>query len=43
MPKKIGKQTIIFDNNPKICGFAGVAGKKESEGPVGKFFDKTFQ
>ncbi|MDR1240794.1 MAG: stage V sporulation protein AD [Oscillospiraceae bacterium] len=43
MSKKIGKQTIFFEKKPKICGFAGVAGKKESEGPIGKFFDKTFQ
>ena len=31
--RKIGK-TVIFDKPPKIIGHAGVAGKKEGEGPV---------
>lgn len=40
--QKIGK-TIIFDNAPKIIGHAGVAGKKEGEGPLGKDFDMIFE
>ena len=35
------KNTIIFENRPEIISFASVAGKKESEGPLGKFFDIT--
>lgn len=34
----IGK-TMIFESKPAILSFASVAGKKESEGPFGKYFD----
>ena len=37
--KRIGKRTIIFENTPVIKGYASIAGKKEYEGPLGKFFD----
>lgn len=40
--RKIGK-TIIFDNPPKIIGHAGVAGKKEGEGPLANDFDMIFE
>lgn len=40
--QKIGK-TVIFDSPPKIIGYAGVAGKKEGEGPLGKDFDQIFE
>jgi stage V sporulation protein AD len=39
----MGKQTIITESKPLIKGFAGVCGKKESEGPLAKYFDETFQ
>ncbi len=39
--KKRGKQSICFDNPPFIAGWASVAGKKESEGPLGRYFDVT--
>lgn len=41
MIKRIGKYTLGFEEMPSITGFASVAGKKESEGPLGKCFDKV--
>ena len=38
--KRIGNRTLIFENTPVIKGYASVAGKKEYEGPLGKFFDR---
>lgn len=35
----MGKQSIRFENPPVISGAASVAGKKEGEGPYGKYFD----
>lgn len=35
--QKIGK-TVVFDKPPIIVGHAGVAGKKEGEGPHCKRF-----
>ena len=43
MPKRIGRYTIEIENNVTIHSSAGLAGKKESEGPLGKFFDITYQ
>ncbi len=37
--KRRGKQTVFFKNPPVILGTGSVAGKKESEGPIGSFFD----
>lgn len=34
-----GKQSIEFANPPHIVSSASIAGKKESEGPLGKMFD----
>ncbi len=34
-----GKQSVVFLNAPAIVSFASVAGKKESEGPLGATFD----
>ena len=42
MAKRIGKYTIQMENMPSIEGYAAVCGKKEAEGPLGNFFDKTF-
>ena len=42
MPKRIGKYTIELDNRINIHSSAGIAGKKESEGPLGKYFDITY-
>lgn len=40
--KKIGR-TYIFESVPLIIGSAGVAGKKEGEGPLGNDFDMVFE
>lgn len=40
--KKIGK-TYLFENPPLIVGSAGVAGKKEGEGPLKNDFDMIFE
>jgi len=34
-----GKQSIVFEKTPYIISSASIAGKKESEGPLGKLFD----
>lgn len=39
---KIGKQTLVFENKPKILNTASVVGPKESEGPLSIYFDKKF-
>ena len=40
--KQIGKQSFIFEKPPIIACWASVAGKKEKEGPLGKYFDITY-
>lgn len=37
--KKLGKQTIAFNNPPVIIGAASIVGPKEGQGPLGKEFD----
>ncbi len=37
--KRVGQQTIAYSKPPVILGTGTVAGKKESEGPIGSFFD----
>ena len=37
--QKCGKQSFLLANPPVITHWASVAGKKESEGPLGKYFD----
>lgn len=41
MIHRIGGHTIGFEEMPSITGYASVVGKKESEGPLGKGFDKV--
>ncbi|GHV24002.1 stage V sporulation protein AD [Clostridia bacterium] len=42
MAKRIGQFTLHFENRPSIKSFASITGKKEKEGPLGKYFDKAF-
>ena len=42
MIKRIGRHTIEFTEMPRVIGAAAVVGKKESEGPLSQWFDKTF-
>ena len=41
--KKIGKQTILFDNPPTILDCASIVGPKEAKGPLAKYFDQTLE
>ncbi len=41
--QKQGKQSFLLENPPVITAWSSVAGKKEAEGPLGKFFDITSQ
>ncbi len=37
----MARETVVFENKPKIISTASVVGKKESEGPLAKYFDVT--
>lgn len=41
--KKIGKQSIQFDNPISILETASIVGPKESNGPLAKYFDKCLE
>ena len=41
MIEKKGKQSIRFENAPYIIGAASVAGPKEIDGPMARFFDRV--
>ena len=41
--QKIGKQTIKFDHPPTILDTACIAGPKEADGPLSKYFDKCIE
>ena len=41
--KRIKRGTFQFETPPTVLGFAGVAGKKESEGPLGRSFDSVHE
>ncbi len=43
MQKRIGTQTVQLPSIPSILGIGTVAGKKESEGPLGIYFDVAMQ
>lgn len=40
---KVGKQSFHLEQKPVIKAWASAAGKKESEGPLGKYFDIASQ
>ena len=43
MLNRLGKQTLIFRNKPKVVGSYTVVGPKEGRGNFGKFFDKILE
>lgn len=43
MAKKISRSTFIMDDPPSIHSYAAIVGKKEGEGPLGKYFDEVEQ
>ncbi len=38
---KLSRGIFEFENPPRVISCASVVGKKESEGPLGKYFDLT--
>lgn len=43
MSKKIGNQTIVFENKPAVKGFYTIAGFKEGEGNFKDYFDMILE
>jgi len=43
MAKRLGKRTIQFSQPPAVLSSAAIAGEKEGQGPLGKFFDEISQ
>ncbi len=43
MAERIGSSTVAFSGNIGLHYSAGIAGSKESKGPLGGFFDMTFE
>ena len=43
MGKKIGKQTVVFDNRAQIVGKSAIVGAKEGQGNFGKYFDNVLK
>ncbi|MBR3095471.1 MAG: stage V sporulation protein AD [Clostridia bacterium] len=43
MAQRIGAHTVRLERPPAVAAHAGLAGKKEREGPLGACFDKTFE
>ena len=41
MLNRLGNQTIIFRNKPRVVGHYSVVGPKEGNGNFGKFFHKV--
>ena len=41
--KKLGKQTIAFDNSPYILETSSIVGPKEANGPLAKYFDQCLE
>ena len=41
--KKVGTQTIMFDNPPTILETASIVGPKEAQGPLAKYFDQCLE
>ncbi|MBR5485684.1 MAG: stage V sporulation protein AD [Oscillospiraceae bacterium] len=39
MARRTGKYTLTMENSPSVIGFAAVASKKESEGPMARYID----
>lgn len=39
MAKKQGKQTFLTERSPSVRAFAAIGSKKESQGPMARFFD----
>lgn len=42
MPSRKGKYTIELNTKPAVLSFASTVGKKEHEGPYGRYYDKNY-
>ncbi len=42
MPVRTGRYTLMMEHRPCVQGFASIVGKKESEGPLSKCFDRCY-
>ena len=42
MATRLGKRTLQLETRPRILASAGVAGKREAQGPLGSRFDRIF-
>ena len=42
MAKRLGERTLLLETRPRILASAGVAGKREADGPLGQRFDRIF-
>ena len=43
MAKRQGKRTTVLENGVYIGSYSAAVGPKEADGPLAKYFDKTFQ
>lgn len=43
MAKKISRNTFIMEKPPVIHSYAAIVGRKEGDGPLGKYFDKVYE
>lgn len=43
MPERKGQYTVTLSGRPTILGYSAVVGKKEGEGPLGRYFDMVFE
>ena len=41
--RKVGMQSIVFDNPPTILETSSIVGPKESQGPMAKYFDQCLE
>nr|WP_122011660.1 stage V sporulation protein AD [Maliibacterium massiliense] len=40
---RIGKQTVVFEKQPRIASYASIVGPKEGQGPLASTFDQVLQ
>lgn len=41
-PKRVGRQTVRFQDPPVVAAGAAVVGPKEGQGPLGAYFDRVY-
>ncbi len=42
-PRRVGKQSVRFEERPRIAASAAIVGDMEGAGPLGGCFDKVLQ